>query len=337
MSRLGVLLVGPGWVAEQHIVAYLQNPDIEIRAIAGAGDRDRSRAEAYMKGHGFECPYFGDWEAALRCDGIDLLSICTVNGLHCRISLAALEAGKHVFVEKPMCLFPGESSMLVEAARQAGTQTHVGHVVRYYPSIQRLWRFTRNGGIGEVFYCESDYWHEITGDWKTTARTAGSSLLMGGCHSVDLVLWMVGEERRVEEVFAYSAKARRRRDFEYDPTISVLMKFDNGILGRVSTSLEARMPYVFHLQVNGTAGTIRDNGIYSAHFHDAEGFTKLRSGYPSDSDVGDHPFRLEIDDFVDCILTGRESQLSFRRTAKVYDVIFAAERSAREGVPVRLV
>ncbi len=336
MSRLGVLLIGPGWVAGQHIVSYLRNPATEIRAVTGTVAQDKDRAEAYMESHGFECPYVDDWESALRREDIDLVSICAANNQHYRMSLAALEAGKHVLVEKPLCLSSSELSTLVKAARDSGVRTHVGHVARYYPLLQRLWTFVRKGGIGDVFYCESDYWHEIKGAWKTTTRTAGSSLLMGGCHSVDTVLWMVGDKRKVEEVFAYSAKPRSRMDFEYDPTVSVLMKFDDGTIGRVSSSLECQMPYVFHLQVNGTAGTIRNNGIFSQHFKNPKGFMRMHSDYPSDPDVRSHPFSLEIDDFVRCIVEERESQLSIRRAAPVYDVIFAAERSAREGTPVRL-
>ncbi len=336
MRQLGVLLIGPGWVAGQHIESFLKNPATEIRAIAGTQEQDPERAQAYMEAYAFQCPYLDDWESALRREEIDLVSICTVNSRHFEMSLAALEAGKHVLVEKPMCLSAEEVPRLVEAAAQAGVSTHVGHVARYYPLMQKLWRFIRNGGIGDIFYCECDYWHEITGSWKAARKLAGSSLLMGGCHSVDAVLWMMGDQRRVEEVFAYSARPRRRTDFEYDPTVSLLMKFDDGTIGRVSSSLECRMPYVFHLQVNGTSGTIRNNGIFSDHLQNGKGFMRVHSDYPSNADVKSHPFRLEINDFIDAILHGRESQLSFRKAAPVYEVIFAAERSAREGAPVRL-
>ncbi len=336
MSELGVLLIGPGWVAGRHLSSFLENPYTEIRAIAGSRPRDKAHAEAYMQELGFRCPFYEDWESALRREDIDLVSICTVNSQHFPMGLAALEAGKHVLVEKPLCFSREQARRLVEAAERAGVGTHVGHVVRYYPLVQHLLRFVRKGGVGEVYYCESDYWHEIKGSWKVSTETAGSSLLMGGCHSVDIVLAMMGEECRVDEVFAFSAHPRRRMDFEYDPTISVLMKFENGALGKVSTSLECLMPYVFHLQVNGTEGTIRNHGIFSRHFRDSKGFMKLHAEYPDDPDVKRHPFGREIDDFVRCIREGRESPLSFRRVWPVYEVIFAAQDSVLEGRPVRL-
>jgi predicted dehydrogenase len=239
-------------------------------------------------------------------------------------------------VEKPLCFNLRELRALTEAVERKAVTTHVGHVIRYYPAIVGLHNYLVAGGIGEVFYCECDYWHEIIGEWKVALETGGSSLLMGGCHSVDMVRWLVGEDVEVEEVFAYSARAARRTDFEYDPNVYCLMKFENGVIGKVGTSLECNMPYVFHCQVNGTKGTIRNNGIYSDQFPDLEDFVSLPSQYPDDWNVSHHPFPEEVADFVDCILKGSEPELSIPRAAKTYEVIFAAELSAKEGRPVKL-
>jgi predicted dehydrogenase len=289
-----------------------------------------------MSQYGFECDYTEDYEEALERYDIDIVAICTINHLHYGQSLAAVEAGKHTFVEKPLCFSLEELKTLVNRVKEKKVQTHVGHVIRYYPAIVGLRNFLSGGGIGEVSYCECDYWHEIVGEWKTTIETGGSALLMGGCHSVDMVRWLVGEEVDVEEVFAYTSKPTRRKDFAYDPNHYFLMKFENGVVGKVGTSLECNMPYVFHLQVNGTRGTIRNNGIFSDEFPELKDFVTLPSQYPDDWNVSHHPFPEEVSDFVSCILDNREPELSIPRAAKTYEVIFAAEKSAREGRPVRL-
>lgn len=336
MSELGVLVVGPGWVAGQHIMSYVKNPNTTIRVIAGMVPEDRARAQSYMNQYRFECDYTDDYEGALTRNDIDVVAVCTINHLHYRQTLSAVEAGKHTFVEKPLCFSPKELRTLVSAVQATNVQTHVGHVIRYYPAIVGLRNFLARGGIGEVSYCECDYWHEIIGEWKTRIDTGGSALLMGGCHSVDMVRWLVGEEVEVEEVFAYSSQASRRRDFAYAPNVYFLMKFANGVVGKVGTSLECNMPYVFHLQVNGTKGTIRNNGIYSDEFPDLKDFVSLPSQYPDDWNVSHHPFPEEVNDFVRSILEEKEPELSIPRAAKTYEVIFAAEQSAREGRPVKL-
>lgn len=336
MKKLGVMVVGPGWVAGQHILSFAGNKNCEIRVIAGVLPEDEARAKAYMEKHGFRCDYTADYESALQREDVDIVAVCTINHLHFSQTLAAIKAGKHVLVEKPLCFSNAEARLLADATLEQGVKTHVGHVVRFYPAIAGLHNFIRHEGIGEIFYCEADYWHEIIGPWKVRIETGGSALLMGGCHAVDMVRWMLGEENPISEVFAYSTSAKRRLDFEYDPTISLIMKYENGTIGRVSTCLESNMPYVFHLQVNGTGGTIRNNGISSEWFPGTKEFMEVPAVYPDDWEVSQHPFPQEIDYFVSCIENGVESDLSIPRSAKTYEVIFAAEISAREGRPVKL-
>jgi len=335
MGKLGVLVVGPGWVAGQHLKAYLLNPHTEIRAVAGVLHEDRDRAHAYMESLGFKCPYFDDYETALNRSDTQIVSVCTINHLHYSQTLAALEAGKHVLVEKPLCFTAEEASRLAAEAQSRKLITHVGHVVRFYPAIVGLHSLVESGELGEIFYCESGYWHEIIGAWKTRIETGGSALLMGGCHAVDMVRWMLGESNPIDEVSAYSTPARRRTDFEYPPTVTLTMKYRNESIGRVSTCLESRMPYVFHLQVNGTKGSIRNNGFFSDRFP-SRGFSRLEADYPDDWNVSHHPFPEEINSFVDCIRQDRPSGLSFQEAVKTYEVIFAAEHSIQSGKPVQM-
>ena len=336
MRELGVMIVGPGWVAGQHIMSYVKNPRTAIRVIVGMIPEDRNRAEAYMKEYGFECEYTEDYEGAVSRNDIDIVAVCTINHLHYQQTLAAVDNGKHTFVEKPLCFNLDELRHLVKQVEEQSVQTQVGHVVRYYPAIVGLHNYLTSGGIGEIYYCECDYWHEIIGEWKVKNETGGSALLMGGCHSVDMVRWLVGENVEVDEVFAYSTHGHRRPDFQYDPNVYLMMKFENGVVGKVGTSLECDMPYVFHLQVNGTKGTIRNNGIFSEQFPDLKSFVTLPSQYPDDWNVSHHPFPEEVNDFVDCIVESREPELSIPRAGKTYEVIFAAEQSAREGRPIKL-
>jgi len=337
MAKLAAAIVGPGWAAGEHIKGYVQDDRTEVRAIVGMIPEDKTRAETYMNDFGFHADYIEDLSTLCDRDDIDVVSICTRNYQHYEQALACIEAGKHVLVEKPLCLTQRENNALKAAAESAGVTTHVGHIGRFYAALIGLKNFRDAAGIGEVFYAEADYWHEIIGAWKCQPETGGSSLLMGGCHAVDAVRWMVGEEHNVVEVSAMSVPAARRDEFGYDPTIATIFRFDNGAVGRVSSSLECNMPYVFHLQVNGTKGAFRNNGISSEMFpgHERE-FIKLKSQYPDDWNVTGHPFPEEISYVVDCVMNQTESMVSIPRAWKTYELIFAAERSAREGRRIKL-
>ena len=190
--------------------------------------------------------------------------------------------------------------------------------------------------IGRPFYIESDYWHQIAAGWKSTAETAGSSLLMGGCHSVDLIRYFQKPGVEPTEVFAYSVAPAWREDFTYNPTLGLIVKFSNGSIGKVASSLETNMPYVFHLQVMGTRGSIRQRRIYSPHLPGDKSFMDVPGVYPDDWDVGHHPFDEEIDYFIDCIVNDIEPAISIPDAYKTFELIFAAELSARTGRPVKL-
>jgi len=335
-TDLGVLIVGPGWVAGEHIKSYVANPNTEVRCIAGTIPEDRDRAAAYMEQYDFKADYTDNYEQAVAREDIDIVAVCTLNSLHYVQGLAAAQAGKHVFIEKPLCFTLEECRALCKAAGENNVKTMVGHVCHFYPAARTLWQFIREGAIGEIFYGESDYWHDIHGQWKVKAETAGSALLMGGVHSVDMVRWMMGEEREIKEVVAWSRGARWRPEFDYDPTVCLMMHYADGGIGKVATSLECNMPYVFHIHMCGTDGTVRNNGIYTRRYPGMKDFMSIPGDYMDDWNVAHHPFPEEVGYFVDCILKDEEPELSFQRAYKTYEVIFAAERSAREGGPVAL-
>ncbi len=337
MADYGAMVIGPGWVAGEHIKGYCQDPRSEIRAIVGMVPEDKARAEQYMAMHGFKADYYEDLDEALARDDVQLVSVCTINFLHYEQTLACIQAGKNVLCEKPLCFTLDEVRDLVAAEKKHGVKTQVGHVCRWYPAVVGLKNFVDAGGIGDVFYVESDYWHDIHGTWKVAAKTGGSALTMGGIHAVDMIRWMAGEEHEVVEVSAFSQPARWRPEFEYDPTVAFICKFENGTIGRVSTSLECNMPYVFHLQVNGTKGCIRNNGIYSSTmFPESGGFMGIPATYPDDWNVSHHPFPEEVSYFIDCVANDTESHVSIGRASKTYELTFAAELAAAEGRVVKL-
>ena len=336
MSR-GVIVVSPGWVAGEHIRAFQRNPHTHLAAIVVSRESERRRAEQYQKTFGFECRVTENYADALAMEEAGIVTVCSINCFHYRHALAALEAGKHVLVEKPLALKAGELTHLCDTARRAGVATMVGHVVRYYPAIKALHRLVTAGHLGEVFQVECDYWHEIAPGWKSSAETAGGALAQGGIHAVDLLRHMMGEDKKVAWVTAAWSGPFRRKDFTYKPNVSALVGFEDGSIGRLGTSLEVEMPYVFHLQVNGTRGTLRENSVYAPELYPGkEGFVEIEGQYPDDWNVAGHPFAEEVDDFVEAVRSGSPNALDFRHARASYELVFAIERAAAENSTVTL-
>lgn len=332
-KKLGALIIGTGWVAGEHIRAYMKNPNTEIR---GLYDIVEGKAESVRDKYGIDCAVSTDYKELVGRDDIEVVSICSINSAHFEQAKAAIEAGKHVLVEKPLCFTFDQACELKKLTLERKVKTGVGFVVRWYSAIKGLKKMFDSGAIGEPFYIESDYWHQIAPGWKSTAETAGSCLLMGGCHAVDLIRYFQKPGVEPIEVFGYSVAPSWRKDFTYDPTFSFIVKFDNGSVGKVASSLEANMPYVFHLQVMGTKGSIRGRKIYSERLLGDELFMDVPGVYPDDWDVAHHPFDEEIDHLIDCIVNDKEPMINILDAYKTYELVFAAELSAKTGKPVKL-
>lgn len=335
---LGVLLLGPGWVAGEHIKGYCQSPDTEIRSIVGMLPKDKEAGKNYMREYSFHADYSKNYEKELERDDIDIVSICVINHLHYATALRAIQAGKHVLVEKPLCFTLDQLKELKETAEHEDVITMVGHVGRWYPSIANAHKLVEQEKLGEIFYGESDYWHEVYGEWKTKTATSGSSLLMGGCHSVDLLRWFMGMQRRVVEVYACANGPYRRKDFEFPPNISGILKFEDGGIGKIGSSLETSMPYVLHYQFMGTEGCIRNNKYFLTSWGDKKdvGFKTIEGQMADDPDVSHHPFPEEIQYFVNCVKDRREPDLSIPRSYHTYEIVTALTKSAENGKPVKL-
>jgi predicted dehydrogenase len=332
-EKLGVLVIGTGWAGEEHISAFHANPHTEIRGLC---NRTPEKAARIRDRYGLDCQVSADHEAMIRSPDVDIVSVCSVHSAHFDQARAALEAGKHVLVEKPLCLTLEHARVLRDLTIKTRLKTAVGFVARWYSAIRKLRGMVADGAIGDPYHIECHYLHEVKAGWKSTAETAGTSLLTGGVHAVDTMRYFQRPGVEAREVFAYTLPARRRPDFTYDPTVSLMVRFENGCIGCVGSSLEANMPYVFHLQVLGTEGVVRGPAICSEKLNGGRKFIAVEGDYPDSPLVSHHPFGEEIDYFVDCILNDIEPMVSIPDACKTHEIVFGAELSAKKGQPVAL-
>ncbi len=331
---MGVVVITPGWVAGEHISAFVENEHTHIAAIVAFSDAQKKRAAEYSKK--FECRVTDNLEDALAMSEVEIATVCSINCFHFEHTLAALKAGKHTITEKPLAMKASEVEVLAATAAEKKLITMAGHIVRYFPAVAGLKKMVERGDIGQVYHVEADYWHQLTPGWKSKAETAGSAMLMGGIHALDLVRHMIGEEVGVERVSAIYSGPHRRRDFSYPPNVSALISFEGGRTARVGVSVEAAMPYTFHLQVNGTEGAIRQQGIHAPNLYpDEKGFVQQSGGFPDDWNVACHPFKDEIDDFIDSVRAGKPNQLDFSRAKATYDLLFDIEHAAATNTIIK--
>lgn len=188
---------------------------------------------------------------------VDVVAICTPSGTHARLALAALEAGRHVVVEKPLALDVGDALRVARAARERGRGVSMIAQRRLEAEHVALKRALDDGALGEVrlatthvhWYRDDDYYRAAP--WRSPADQGGGSLLNQGVHNVDLLRWLCGP---VESVTAQSGTLAHAIEAE-DATVATL-RFASGALGVVTTTTATPPGFPATISLFGSRGSV---------------------------------------------------------------------------------
>jgi predicted dehydrogenase len=340
VEKVGVGVLGTGWVSNEHIKAFQANPQAEVIGIVS---RDRSRAEAQARTLGLTgCRACQTLDELLADERVRIVSICTPHHLHAEQAIAAAEAGRHLLIEKPIAITLESLRRLGQAVAASGVKTVVSFVLRWNPLFEMIRAQLDDHLIGQLFYAEVDYFHGIGPwyqqyEWNIRKEIGGSNLLTAGCHAVDALRWFAGVDREVVEVASYANfSPDNPLRYEYEPNSVTIMKFADGLIGKVACSIECVQPYSFKIELLGDRGTIRNNQIYTRRWPGQTGWATIPTILPDSGDVSHHPFTGEVAHLVDCILQDRRSHASVEDAVRTHEICFASELSAREGRPVQL-
>lgn len=198
-KKVRVAIIGTGWIAESHIKAYLNQPDVEI--VAGC-DLIPGKAKAFFEKFGVEgvkTDYANDREMiddkSLKLDAV---SVCTYNRQHAAPTIYALEHGINVMLEKPMCVTIEEAAEIVKAEKKSGKVLSIGFQPRFDENMKMIKKIVQSGELGKIYYVQTGGGRRrgIPTPFGTTFiedETAGLGALADiGCYSLDLVLNALG-------------------------------------------------------------------------------------------------------------------------------------------------
>ncbi len=191
---LNVAIIGTGWIAEAHIESYLQMPDVRIVA---AADLIPGKAERFMEHYGVKgVRFYPSHKELLQNEKqLDAVSVCTYNRAHAECTIAALEAGVNVLLEKPMCVTLDEAADMVRAERKSGKLLSIGFQPRMDENMKEIKRIVDSGALGDVYYIQTGGGRRrgIPGSTFIEQKTAGVGALGDiGCYSLDMVLHAIG-------------------------------------------------------------------------------------------------------------------------------------------------
>lgn len=188
--RIGI--IGSGGIARAHVHGYRTQPQVEIVAVA---DVVPGRAEQFIRDMKLDhAQPFDDHKKLLELD-LDGVSICTPNVAHYETSIDALNAGKHVLVEKPLSVTLEQGLEMVETAEKTGKMLSVGFQPRYDPNMQTIKEIVQSGQLGKVYFVETGGGRRRGMPQGTFVRKelAGAGAMADiGCYSLDLALNTLG-------------------------------------------------------------------------------------------------------------------------------------------------
>jgi predicted dehydrogenase len=251
---IGVAVIGLG-VGEQHARAFAADPRARVLWLH---DLDRARADSLAK----QLPgsrVARDFDAILRDPAVQVVSIASFDDAHFGQARDALRAGKHVFVEKPLCTTTAELAELKALWAAAGGRLKIGSnlVLRTAPAYQWLKRTIGEETLGSLYAFDGDYLygrpHKITEGWRR--NVAGYSVILGGAiHLVDLMLWLTGE-RPARASASGNRISTAASAFRYDDFRAATLEFESGLVARISANFGCVHAHQHVVRVFGTRAT----------------------------------------------------------------------------------
>ena len=322
--RVGVIGFGVG---EAHADAVSRNPKCRLVGVCDIDEEKTGRAGSKYEGV-LITKHASD---ILDHDEIDLVVIASYDDCHYDQIMRAVEKNKHVFVEKPLCLYEEEAKDIRIALRaKPDIRLSSNLILRKYPRFIQLKEMIANDGMGELFYVEGDYnygrLNKITDGWRGKIDFY-SVVYGGGVHIIDLLVWLTGAS--IVEVAAFGNKlCSAGSDFKYNDMVVAAVKFDNGIVGKVTANFGCVYPHFHKLAIYGTEATF-ENNLKGGIIYDSrnpEDVPRLIQGeYPG---VGKGNL---LSDFINAIHEGRPQEISEDDVFKTMSVCFAIEKSAKIG------
>jgi myo-inositol 2-dehydrogenase/D-chiro-inositol 1-dehydrogenase len=247
-------LIGCGAWGSQHARAIAKLPGVQLAAISERSDENRARAAAEHAG----AACYADYREMLGREKLDAVDIVLPPHLHFEAAKAALEAGCHVLLEKPMCLGLDECSELIAVARQKERKLAIGHEFRFSSLWGRIKEMVDAGAIGDPRYCLIELWRNPyrtgTGGWRYNIKEVGNWILEEPIHFFDLARWYFSKAGEPVSVFA---RASHKRDDhpELQDNFTAMLDFPNGGYAVISQTLAA---YEHHqvVKLTGTRGAL---------------------------------------------------------------------------------
>lgn len=333
-------IIGAGNISETHARAAAEIQGVRVAAVTG-GNPDKARALAQR----FDATAYASVDAMLEREPLDLVAIGSPSGLHAEQGIAAARRGVHVLVEKPIDITVERADALIDACDRAGVTLGVFFQDRFKPDLERLRALILGGRLGRPLIVDAHLpWYRrpeyYSGSkWRGTwALDGGGALMNQGIHTVDLLLWLLGDVTAVQ-----ARTATVCHEIEVEDTALAVLEFQCGAVGTLNVTTAAFPGALRRLVLTGTEGTavVEQDRLVSIDVRHPDAETVVAppqadltsASSPVVADISAH--RAVFVDLLDAIAHGRPPRCDGRegrRSVALVRAIYDASQKAHPHV-----
>jgi len=335
---IGVAVLGCGFMGKTHLAVWKMMDECRV---VGIWSRNRKTLMETAAHYGVEP--FTEFDNILKDDRIDVVDICTPTFTHAEFAVRALEAGKHVLVEKPIALNISDADKMINAANKNSRLLMVAHVLRFFSDYMKMKELVDAGALGEIVSLRA--WRggpaPDWSPWFMNLEESGGVAVDLAIHDVDYAIWV--NESTPIRVYAKVGNLKHKKYNIHDFAL-INLRFPSGSIAVIEANwaLPKNYPFTMRLEIVGTRGVATlDNQSSIPLKLWTDNNIEIFAPESLPWRPGVHPFPLdpfyrEIRHFVECIKYDKKPMTNGEEAKKSLAVCLAAIESAQKGLPVNM-
>jgi len=343
MQPVRVGIIGSQFISSVHAEALRHCPQAQLVAVASPTPGNAEKfAQRFGMPHAFR-----DYHELLARPDIDMVAVGAPNDLHCPITLAAAAAGKHVVMEKPLCLNLAEADQMIAACKGAGVKLMYAEELCFAPKYVRLKRLLDSGALGKPTLIKQSEKHDgphAAHFWDVN-RSGGGVAMDMGCHAIEFFRWML-DRSPIASVYAHMTTMVHGDKTRGDDNAILIVEFASGVTCVAEESWTKLGGMDDRAEVHGSEGVayadlLHGNAIetYSRGGYDyavEKAGTTAGWSFTMYEENWNYGFHAEMAHFVDCVQNNKQPLVTGEDGRSVLEAVFAAYESARTGRKVEL-
>jgi predicted dehydrogenase len=330
-------IVGTGFVGDIHYASFKNwVPNAEVVAVASPNNAQKFAEERGIPGA------YADYREMLKDPDIDVIDIGIPNDLHCQVVLDAAMAGKHIIIEKPLCVTLEEADLMIEACHKAGVLLMYAEELLFAPKYVRAKQLIEEGAIGEPFLAKQSEEHPGPHNpwfWDVN-RSGGGVLLDMGCHSIEYTRWVLGKPK-VKSVLASMGTFMHQDKTQGEDHSYTIIEYEDNKMAMLENSWAKGGGVDDRCEIYGLGGHTRADLLRGSslltYSENGYGYAVEKAGttrgytFTMFEEIWNYGFPQEMQHFINCVL-GKEICMETGEDGReVLKIIYAAYQSAGEG------